>query len=79
MPRSECRKRIANHRNEGLENQECIGDVEGSEKRPSEVHCIAKIAIVVEQQIRQCACSLDRFACGRSPSARLTVARFSGL
>jgi hypothetical protein len=31
MPGSECRKRIANFRNEGLKNQERFGDVEGSE------------------------------------------------
>ena len=31
MPRSECRKRIANFRNEGLKNQESLGEVEGSE------------------------------------------------
>ena len=31
MLRSKCRKRIAKFRNEGLKNQECFGDVEGSE------------------------------------------------
>jgi hypothetical protein len=31
MPGSECRKRIANFRNEGLKNQESLGEVEGSE------------------------------------------------
>jgi hypothetical protein len=32
MPRSKCRKRIANFQNEGLKNQESFGDVEGSKK-----------------------------------------------
>ena len=31
MPGSECRKRIANFRNEGLKNQESLGEVAGSE------------------------------------------------
>jgi hypothetical protein len=37
MPRSKCRKRIANVQNEGLKNQESLGKVEGSENRK----CIA--------------------------------------
>ena len=47
MPRSECRKRIANFRNEGLKNQGNFVEVEGSEKSSREAHCIAKIAVVV--------------------------------
>ena len=34
MPGSECRKRIANFRNEGLKKQESFGDVEGSDALP---------------------------------------------